>query len=582
MTARITAPAALTGAAGRTLARTVLGPPLASFIVAVVCLGVLTFGSLLREGAGHHPWRIALAPCSFALGLLVFVVVDRLARRCIDVVPAVALALGLMSFAASEAVRTIAYGVWVVEQPPSGAPLAYRVVAGGMTGLVVFGLGVVVRNGLVDYRRDYARLAALRTELAQALESANDDVVRRRDALVRDVRTLLTATLDRAFRDDDPGADPGVATLDFVDTIVRPLSRRLERGAMRLTFPVSNLAPLRISMRRAFELATTSRVFSPWSLAGITFALAFSAALFGPDGPVVGVTWLLLLTGWICASLSLADRTVGRRLGAMPPGRRVALILGIDLLVAGGALTIDAAFHPSTSVVMASYWLLLGVLLPAAIAMGRGFAAARRGNLADIDGINGQLARVLERSDVILWADQRELARAVHRDVQSGLVAAAWRYKLDVDRGVPVDLARTHLLESAAESIERLGLAAEVPGMRLLLARVRDEWDGICAITGSIDDDLAARLDADPATRRVVAELISELMTNAVKHGAADRARVRLRAVADGAVDIDFWNNGRPIDESYRAGFGLSHAAERSRELDIENLDSGVRFRLTV
>lgn len=69
----------------------------------------------------------------------------------------------------------------------------------------------------------------------------------------------------------------------------------------------------------------------------------------------------------------------------------------------------------------------------------------------------------------------------------------------------------------------------------------------------------------DPLLREVVGRALQEGITNGIRHGRADRFRLRL-VCREGALQFALWNNGLPFDGS-AMGFGLNAMRESVRQL---------------
>ena len=176
---------------------------------------------------------------------------------------------------------------------------------------------------------------------------------------------------------------------------------------------------------------------------------------------------------------------------------------------------------------------------------------------------------VLGRED-----DRRRIRRDLHDGLGPVLGGVALRLQaagnaIDADPGRArelVGLARTEVSDALDDvrrlvhdlrppALDDLGLAAAV---RQQADRVRSELDV------SVEADGVAGL---PAAVEVAAyRIVSEALTNVVKHAAATRADVRLEA-GPSALTVTVADDGRGIADDVTAGVGLLSLRERAEEL---------------
>lgn len=110
----------------------------------------------------------------------------------------------------------------------------------------------------------------------------------------------------------------------------------------------------------------------------------------------------------------------------------------------------------------------------------------------------------------------------------------------------------------------------EAPDLPAELAR---DWDGVCGIAVEIGPDLPAALAADPACATLAIDVIAEAISNAVRHGGATSAWVRLRLVAPGRVLVHVCDNGSGIAPT--AGRGQGTARLDECEISWQRADEG-------
>lgn len=168
------------------------------------------------------------------------------------------------------------------------------------------------------------------------------------------------------------------------------------------------------------------------------------------------------------------------------------------------------------------------------------------------------LRRALVRLRRARWLQQKALARALHGPMQSAVTSAALRLERAVRAGEPEgDLVADirNDLRSLIDVLDVEGLAA--PSLGLALERITGTWEGVCVVTSDISTAARAALDRDPIACTVVIDVITEAMSNAVRHSGAAHADLAIVADADSLITITMSNDGQ-VDPTTgtRAGMG--------------------------
>lgn len=109
-----------------------------------------------------------------------------------------------------------------------------------------------------------------------------------------------------------------------------------------------------------------------------------------------------------------------------------------------------------------------------------------------------------------------------------------------------------------------------------------------------ITEDLASRICMTPSRTLPLVQIISEVMTNAIKHGAAANGLggmvVRSRAAADGSAIVEIVDRGPGLptmfDPTHDGGFGFrlvrSFAKQLGATFEFHSMVPGLTFRLVV
>jgi two-component system, NarL family, sensor kinase len=200
--------------------------------------------------------------------------------------------------------------------------------------------------------------------------------------------------------------------------------------------------------------------------------------------------------------------------------------------------------------------------------------------------LSERLRRSLERTITALEEERRRLRRDIHDGLGPTLASVTMRLELarSLLHSDPTTaelvfdgLVQTH--QHALRDIRRLidGLRPPVLDQLGLVPALRERaarLGGSVTITVEADEDI----ETMPAAAEVAAyHIISEALTNVVKHAGATECAVRLRR--DDHLRIEVADNGVGLPPAYEAGVGLRSIRERCAELggkaDIRAGDGG-------
>jgi signal transduction histidine kinase len=188
--------------------------------------------------------------------------------------------------------------------------------------------------------------------------------------------------------------------------------------------------------------------------------------------------------------------------------------------------------------------------------------------------LTASLHRSLERTVTVLEEERRRLRRDIHDGLGPTLASAVMR--LDLGRSlmhgdpgaadkVLAGLADTQ--RQALVDVRRLveGLRPTILDHLGLVAALREQVD---RLAGRMNVTLTAAEDLEPlpaAVEVAVYRIVSEALTNVVRHAGATTCVIRLRR--DGDLHVEIRDNGRGLPGTYRPGVGLTNIRERCTEL---------------
>ena len=168
--------------------------------------------------------------------------------------------------------------------------------------------------------------------------------------------------------------------------------------------------------------------------------------------------------------------------------------------------------------------------------------------------------------------DSMKWAQLIHGKVQTRFIAAsgdnsaAGRQNLisDINRAIVDELEHSGVSESDAA---------------LIIERITSPWSAVISINSVISKDLTnTALSAGAATK--LEQVVEEVITNAVKHGAAQSIWLELGMESDKDLLIQIKNDGKAV-ETKRKSLGTS-LFDKAGVWSLSNVDSYVIFKMVI
>lgn len=360
-----------------------------------------------------------------------------------------------------------------------------------------------------------------------------------------------------------------------IDDFVRPLAQRA-------------LAPTEIEIpdRSATRAAPTPK----WSAVGDLIRDSFLVHPFQPIAlpAALFVTYVASLPskygtiGWVWA---IGDSVVAflvlkfyqrllpdSRLRTFSTAKRVVVIAGaivamalvvvycvpLALSVFYGTVSAEGTFIGSAFVVIAFYWAILSF----------GTAAIKRRQIIETDLKSTRAALQFELMQQQVQLDQlrESLSEYLHGEVQSRLASTALRLDITADA-----LSQSTEQSVAAEAVndaiatldqitnEATSLSGKTlePSFTMAIDEVVRVWSGLIDVFVEIDETVLPAIAESPACAMTVVSLAGESITNAVKHGAAERVDITINLDGD-AIVFEAIDDGIGPPTTVEPGIGLS------------------------
>ena len=449
---------------------------------------------------------------------------------------------------------------------------------------------------LVDeVRSHHDRVAELvaRIDALQRLRAAEDAELAATAEAVRD-ETLepLRGALDaigarlKAVGDAGRAGAEADALRRLVDDEVRPASHALlDREAVTGSPPRGLvLLPRAERARIVVRLATSSLAAPSWLAIGLPLVIVLLFAVQDVGLAFVAAAsaaYVVLMAG----CFALGRRVLDPRLGGMSTGaaalvllaayEAMALVAALNNWVWGGLSPLGRWIEWPSLFILPAIWI--------GLALSRAAQAKRRRTEERLAGVLAELAAAEARRRQVLRHEYQTVGRLLHGEVQGSLLAIARR----LEEAAPLPPAeRAAAVDDAAEQLHRLvdrirdGADARWTADRAL-ADVVALWSGVADVRVDCAPAVLARIDAAPATRTTLIDVVAEAVTNAVRHGEAQAIAIRIVPYGDDRLVVEVEDDGRSAGRGAPGmGTQLFDAVSPAWSLDVG--EAGARLRIEV
>ena len=581
--------------------RRVAGPHAISFWTALaplpLLLAVRPMDPVVRESTDVPTYLFAtvVGQAAVALGAwLAWKTVLRPDRTSFKVWVAVAVfaTLGMARVVTIAAVET-ATGLQISRTLPG------ELVVGALQGLVVLSLVAAVVNTRRDYAAANQRLREARARI-QAVEATD------REAAENTGRQLLNDIAEEVARrlQTIDAASPDAAPLpDQVRSLssefVRPLSHQIEREWDRLMMdavvatPAVAMPQPSLASRSARLVGDVTRSLQPPEPLVVTLLMSGIAvpALIRFFGPTVTAAMIVPSAMILFGGTTLLGRLMRREQGR-PFVLAILLVIGAMTTAAltsvwnhfiVRALT-GTEYNFAETLIMFTF-LCVG----ASLAATAGLLAARYQD-ALLVSLQEEVAagEALARNVAGL---RRATANYLHASVQGELFATA----LQLQAVAPGE--QDAVLRAAAQRVMAGIQEVQSADPRDVLGSQLQFWQTAAGVRSDVAPTVWAVLQRRPGLAEAVSQVLSEALTNAVKHGTAESITVHIAlddeqsprstgSTAQGeaaGVIVEVTNTGTlPRRNEPAGGLGLRHIADLTESLEFSAADGSVRLRAVV
>ena len=449
-----------------------------------------------------------------------------------------------------------ALGVWLGIVPE--AELTFRVIGGAV---FVSGSLITMSIFAASQLKHQAALAGLDSEKAVLDElrgGIRERIKIQQETLLATVQQALAPVIKKV-KEFGAASDPALVIAELkeaVDQVVRPLSHDVGstnfEGALDSSVTSATYSQSAAKAKRAWpQSVSVGAMFMP----GIT-ALVAAISTFTPIRLGVSEGSSALLASVVLALFAyLVLKAAQQGLGPLwLPLWLAGVVTGLVYLALAllTKLVLPIAnFYPDDASI-GQYFVML--LIAGSFAFMQQVIRTQR--LA----AERQLKEVIENLGILnsqlrqeVWLNRRRIASVLHGPVQAALYASAMR----LAQAKTFDKTLIEVVQRDIENaLIKLEDGPDGESFREVANQIASLWAGSCNIDVEISADAEERISANRVTETCVIEVVREAISNAVKHGEASNAKIKISLERSRLVRVAIENDGIPANQGAKTGFG--------------------------
>lgn len=433
----------------------------------------------------------------------------------------------------------------------------FRFFGGMVVGLAIFSIWSLSQGATTEYATSLRKYAALQSEFAATREEMPEFLSEVNEKLQQRAQLSVLPQLDAIGNALGETRSGEVALGQLRSTManeIRPLMDELANQAPK-PFKERNIDQLR---RVRTTLPNSYKLYDSISIIGAAFtqSIGFGFWLtFFLAGQGLLVTAIEIgiygISLWAFKQLIPRDREFKKS---------TATILTILMGAASSGLTV--VYLATIEMTPLIYWVLTGIsifsgiLAPVILA----HTKARLKRQQEIETkIASELNAIAKENSIFaqrVWVFRKRWLLLLHGTVQSALTAAITRLQTteEIDeftvQMVKQDLRRA---EAAINSS-----TTETLNFDEAMEELRAVWNGICDVTVQVSERAKRALQRNSDSAFCINEIAKEAISNAVRHGSANTAKIDIDRVEDDLIHIQVINDGISARAKDRKGIGSS------------------------
>ena len=564
------------------------GPKATSFISAFLILLFLSLGTLFTDFPGSEKdfthWQLITLQ-SFVLSLFYFQVLAFVINKLFAEVSKTRFWLLNFLFFSTEAIRAIFIGISAKSMYGFSIDWDYRVVAGGLTGLLFFGIATTVLNDSFVYRQRLLELRKAEKELLKTTTVTIEDIQTSRNnvlnSLRQEINKALSGLLQQSSNPKDSAATVVSELVRVSEEVVRPLSHNLLSETFEDQLPDLGTQKRAKYFYRILNLASLNP-FHPLVTSFLAGIQLVGVAIFEAKNQLHGLISLIIYSAWIFLVLYVSKKLIQKHLYKISLATRILLISFIYSIVSWCPFVISfvgISLDIPTNYIFLTYLSLIAIILIWAVSIYLALRTARDEALENLKSTNEKLGWSAARLGAQLWNEKQRMAHVIHKDIQGALISSALKLKSDLANQLDTSESLGRIREIVQGSTDLLLEPTETTSIRDNVKNLNNLWSDVFQLDLSIDELVEQKIQQDPICQQTVNDLIAEFITNAVKHGQATAGTLNFSLVDSNILQMTLTNNGLPVPENPQPGLGSQMVAAQTISVSYKNLvPAGIEF----
>ena len=232
-----------------------------------------------------------------------------------------------------------------------------------------------------------------------------------------------------------------------------------------------------------------------------------------------------------------------------------------------------------TNNVFLIYLSSIAIFLIWALAIYIALRNARDEVLENLQSTNEKIGWSAARLGAQLWNEKQRMAHVIHKDIQGALISSALKLKSDLTNQLDTSDSLARIRQIVQGSTDLLSKPVEAMSTQRNVKNLNNLWSDVFNLDLTIDEALEQRIKQDPICQQAVNDLVTEFITNAVKHGQATKGTANFELVDTNILQMTLTNNGLPLPENPQSGLGSQMVAAQTMSVAYKNLLSmGIEF----
>jgi signal transduction histidine kinase len=419
----------------------------------------------------------------------------------------------------------------------------YRIAASLAGTGMIFILTALVVSAMRAHTRSLKQLIAVQQDLTNTQERIVAEVAERNEEVLNRVKERLAEELSTLDEMSDTASITELQRL--ASDVVRPMSHELASSLPRWETTATDIDDVHVTWQQAVgQMAKTS------ALRPVQSALLICMLLFVSAVGIYGLAGLVLMgvVGFALFVLSwLVNRALALVLPRLSAGPGVAVLVLASLTV--GFLSAAAgAWVLRDSVAFLTFVIAGGTYLAGLaffVAMVNAVLQQQRVLETSLSVYTEQLRREVVRQRQAQWLQRKALSRALHGPIQSAVTSAALRLDAAVRDGHPTDGLIADIREQLRSRVDVLEDDEYTSvSMDVALQRIVGTWEGVCDIDVHMTQAAIDGLEADSLAMSTVIDILTEGVSNAVRHADATQVHIVLGRDQNGDITMRISDNG--------------------------------------